>query len=596
MIYPKKAVVTAGMPYGNKYLHYGHIGGVFIHADITTRFLKSKIGDENVLFVSGTDCYGSPIEVGFEKQSEYKTIEEYVMHFHEVQKQQLDLFDIKLSVYATSAFGKTGEIHKEMSQDIFNKLYSNGTLLKVTSEVFYDELSDKYLNGRQVYGKCPIDNCTSVVAYAEECAYGHQFSPKELINPKSVVSDDVPTLKKVDNWVFDLEKYHDFLKEYYQEFPNHRKFASKVIDEYMKKPLIYVKKSDYDIYLEIADKFKHELLEDTKNSFTLSFDRIADREFAVTLLKKHKVQFRTGKALVPLRISGNLKWGIPIPNSESTFWVWPESLWAPLSFTKSLVGEGWKDFWFNEDTSMYQWIGEDNLYFYSLAAFGLFKDLYNPIKYPNIVANRHIQYKNNKISSSSLNKKIELSVLLNHYTLEQLRYFFYSLNLSKKNANVSFSHIDGDTKSDEIILQANVLTNTYNRVLRTFFYSTHEYFDGYVPDVEVDLEIKKMIESASQKYEKNMMNQDFHLAAYVIDKQIRFLSKYLSKHMSDDELRAKALSNALYMILEINEWLKPVTPKVAGLVDEKINIESRKVEVLPDKFDFYPKHESQYKR
>ena len=56
----QKAVVTGGMPYGNKELHFGHIGGVFIHADISP-FLKDRIGDENVIFVSGTDCFGSPI-------------------------------------------------------------------------------------------------------------------------------------------------------------------------------------------------------------------------------------------------------------------------------------------------------------------------------------------------------------------------------------------------------------------------------------------------------------------------------------------------------------------------------------------------------
>jgi methionyl-tRNA synthetase len=58
--FPKRAVVTAGMPYGNKELHLGHIGGLFIHADTYARFLRDRLGEENVIFVSGTDCYGSP--------------------------------------------------------------------------------------------------------------------------------------------------------------------------------------------------------------------------------------------------------------------------------------------------------------------------------------------------------------------------------------------------------------------------------------------------------------------------------------------------------------------------------------------------------
>ena len=59
--FPKRAVITGGMPYGNKQLHFGHVGGVFVFADVYARFLRDRIGKDNVIFVSGTDCYGSPI-------------------------------------------------------------------------------------------------------------------------------------------------------------------------------------------------------------------------------------------------------------------------------------------------------------------------------------------------------------------------------------------------------------------------------------------------------------------------------------------------------------------------------------------------------
>ena len=52
--WPKRAVVTAGMPYGNKSLHFGHVGGVFVPADCYARFLRDRIGSENV--VLGDSC------------------------------------------------------------------------------------------------------------------------------------------------------------------------------------------------------------------------------------------------------------------------------------------------------------------------------------------------------------------------------------------------------------------------------------------------------------------------------------------------------------------------------------------------------------
>ncbi|MEF2856288.1 MAG: class I tRNA ligase family protein, partial [Collinsella intestinalis] len=49
--WPRRAVVTAGMPYGNKGLHFGHVGGVFVPADFYARFLRDRLGRENVIFV-----------------------------------------------------------------------------------------------------------------------------------------------------------------------------------------------------------------------------------------------------------------------------------------------------------------------------------------------------------------------------------------------------------------------------------------------------------------------------------------------------------------------------------------------------------------
>ena len=79
--FPKRAVVTGGMPYGNKELHFGHVGGMLVFADTYTRFLRDRIGKDNVIFVTGTDCYGSPIAEGWrvkvEKGEFEGTLEEW---------------------------------------------------------------------------------------------------------------------------------------------------------------------------------------------------------------------------------------------------------------------------------------------------------------------------------------------------------------------------------------------------------------------------------------------------------------------------------------------------------------------------------------
>lgn len=97
--FPKRAVITGGMPYGNKTLHFGHVGGVFVFADVYARFLRDRIGKENVIFVSGTDCYGSPIAEATEKPALNRASQELsVTMFREITTLRR-----KLSMIMTSA-------------------------------------------------------------------------------------------------------------------------------------------------------------------------------------------------------------------------------------------------------------------------------------------------------------------------------------------------------------------------------------------------------------------------------------------------------------------------------------------------------------
>ena len=183
--FPKRAIVTAGMPYGNKELHLGHVGGVFVHADTYARFLRDRIGKDNVIFVSGTDCYGSPILENYrqlvEKGEFDGTITDFVQMNHELQKEVLDKYGISLNLYAASALERASEIHKELTIEIITELYKNGHLRKMTTSQFYDTEFDVYLNGRQL-GQCPIDGCHP--AYADECSLGHRTC-HPIINPKA---------------------------------------------------------------------------------------------------------------------------------------------------------------------------------------------------------------------------------------------------------------------------------------------------------------------------------------------------------------------------------------------------------------------------
>lgn len=643
-IFPKKAVITAGMPYGNKNLHFGHIGGMFIHADIFARFLRDRIGKENVIFVSGTDCYGSPILESYRKlknEGYDKTIEDYVKDNHLAQKKTLDDYKISLDIFGASAFGRTGEVHNEVSKEIFNVLYENGYIKKMSAFQFYDEDKKIFLNGRQVVGRCPISGCNSDKAYGEECSLGHQYMASELINPISTLSGKKPVLKSIENWYFTLDDSMDTMKElneFLKKNTNRRKFEIKAIDEFLKKPLIYVPRKYINDLKDLEAKFpKHETIdEENKASITFVFDKLEDRDKAKESLDNLNIYYTSGKTLVPFRLSGNITWGVKVPDKEDlkdlTFWVWPESLWAPISFTKAYlesIGENpdkYKCYWEGNDSMVYQFIGEDNIYFYSIAEMAIFIGLkkvrgeeinINDIKLPHIVPNKHILFMDKKASSSSDVKPPIADELLSFYTSDQLRMHFMSLGLSSK--SVGFKpqvYIKEEEKvgADPVLKEGNLLTNVFNRLIRSCFY-TLQSLNMTIPKEEVSEKIKNLTEKAVLEYEKHMYNQDFHRIAYVLDDYIREINKHWSNNIKKEELKRKVLADCFYACKVIAVLIHPIAPEGCEMFKEYLNIDDKlwdwnkifdpiysyfddgdnhRIKFLEPKVDFFKKMEYQY--
>ena len=203
-IFPKRALITGGMPYGEKEIFFHHVGAVFIHGDIFARFLRDRIGAENVMFVSGIDCFGAGVELGYDKAvaDGYKgSISEFVTENHKKQKSVLDRYQISLDIYAGSAIGEAGKVHSALSAEIITSLYEQKALKKERTMQFYDTEKGAFLNGRQVKGRCPIQGCKSENAYADECSLGHQYNPDELIEPVSVLTGKTPERVPVENLI-----------------------------------------------------------------------------------------------------------------------------------------------------------------------------------------------------------------------------------------------------------------------------------------------------------------------------------------------------------------------------------------------------------
>ncbi len=661
--WPVRAVVTTGTPYGNKPLHFGHIGGVFVPADCFARFLRDRLGESNVRFVGGTDCFGSPINEGYRKLVEAGefdgTIADYVEANHNKQADSLDAFHISLDIFEGSNIGESARVHQELSEAFLEALYEKGTLKLLSSKQFFDEEANTFLNGRQVVGHCPVQGCKSEKGYADECDLGHQYSPVDLINPISTISGKTPVMREVNNWYFELPDFKQYLSDYCDELDEDelvRSIVPTTIREFLGNPIVFVKCDDFEKYEQIASTLPHHEYREAvgnKQSFEIEFDSVDERDVAKELLTDANIRFRTSKTLVPFRLTGNIEWGVKAPVIEDvdglTVWCWPESLWQPISFTIArnrklgLDDDAWKDFWCSDDAQVYQFLGQDNLYFYGVAQSAMFEVVGDSklfgqgeskhLNQTRLIANYHLLFGKSKASSSGSVKPPSGEELLEHYTVDQIRCHFLALGLDQK--PVAFCPKPFDPKLDEekrsdprvadpALKEAALLNNVFNRLARSIFYEAKNTFGMNVPMCDISEDVVENAQKALLDYDACMQKVELHSAFGVSENFIRYAQKYWAdgaKDLSDSDdenVRAQLLCDCTYMTWISALLMHGFAPVGCELICDYFNVEPHKffdwdkdfvslkelfgdvesfsLREIPPRFDFFPKHESQFKK
>ena len=275
---------------------------------------------------------------------------------------------------------------------------------------------------------------------------------------------------------------------------------------------------------------------------------------------------------------------------------------------------------------VYQFIGEDNIYFYSIAEMAMFIGLkiakgeevdITKVKLPHIVANKHILFMDKKASSSSEVKPPMADELLEFYTKDQLRMHFMSLGLSSKSVGFKpqvYMKEEEKVGADPVLKEGNLLTNVYNRLIRSCFY-TLQSLNENIPTEEVSEKIKKISEKAVLEYERHMYNQDFHRIAYVIDEYIREVNKHWANNSKKEEMKKQVLADCFYACKVIAVLIHPIAPEGCEMFKEYLNIddeiwnwdkifeplnsyfkdgENHKFKFLEPKVDFFKKMEHQY--
>ena len=149
----------------------------------------------------------------------------------------------------------------------------------------------------------------------------------------------MPELRPVDNLYFDLPAYLDFMKTYTAKLaqnPQVRSVVSKTMEEWLLPAQLYIQNKFREAFDAVEDQLpEHTVLEPegNKSSFTVTFPSWKERA-TPTRCSPTAACASAAEALVPFRITGNIDWGVPVPEvdgvTDVTCWCWPESLWAPI--------------------------------------------------------------------------------------------------------------------------------------------------------------------------------------------------------------------------------------------------------------------------
>lgn len=198
-----RCLITVGKPDAHKELHFGHLSGGLIYADIYSRFLKREIGEDNVLFLSGTECYGSAVQTAYLKaQNTEENIEKYVENMHLKQAEMLKRFQIYPDSYFCDSMDKElNEIHTDICQRFIDSLFKNGDLQKKDERILTED--GRFLNYREISSK----NQGSAQYKSSYADYNEQIT--ELFITRT---GKEPTEKHTENYFIQFPKREEGLK------------------------------------------------------------------------------------------------------------------------------------------------------------------------------------------------------------------------------------------------------------------------------------------------------------------------------------------------------------------------------------------------
>ncbi len=361
-------LVTSALPYANGPIHFGHVAGAYLPADVYVRTLRMQ--GEDVLYVCGADEHGVAITIGADREG--LSYADYVARWRDEMKAVFDHLGIEFDVWSGTSISPP---HRELSQEFFRRLDDNGYLIERTTEQLYCTTDAMFLADRYVVGTCP--NCAHEGARGDECpSCGTWLDPLRLLEPRCKVCGTEPERRSTRHWYLDLARLaEEHLRDWFaagEWKPNVRAFVETMLKDLRERPIT------------------------------------RDMSWGVPV-PEDRAGGETGKVL----------------------YVWFDAPIGYVSFTKEWAEregrpEAWRDYWQDADTRLVHFIGKDNIAFHCVVfpamLWGVKQDYVLPWRVP---ANEFYNLQGRKFSTSE-NWGIPVEEFFARHDSEVARFYLLS--------------------------------------------------------------------------------------------------------------------------------------------------------------------------
>lgn len=349
--------IGGAWPYANGSLHIGHIAAL-LPGDILARYFRQK--GEDVCYVSGSDCHGTPIQIRARQQG--ISPESIADRYHAEFSNCFDRLGFSYDLYT-----KTNDsFHKEFVQDFFLELRDRGYLYRKTIEQAYCNTCKQFLPDRFIVGLCP--NCGRK-AIGDQCdACGSLLDPSLLQDKKCSICLDIPIFKESEHFYLALSRLEAFLQDYVSAAKGWRSNAA-----------------------SLSQRYINEGLKDR------AVTRDLDWGIDVPVYGFETKRIYVWVEAVLGYLSASKKWCLESKKS-------------------------WEDLWSDSSTHYYVH-GKDNIPFHTIILSALIKAHGNLHLPDRIISSEYLTLEGRKISTSN-NWAVWIPELVDRYNPDSIRYFF----------------------------------------------------------------------------------------------------------------------------------------------------------------------------